>query len=112
MQSIAFSPPGTSTNKYSSSATQSTPDGFADIRRAMAAPAATVNLASEVESVHVSEEDRDSLALQVLREHKLKKELAIQQKELELLKTQEEALERRVQSRDREDRSHLLTEVH
>ena len=98
MQSTGFSPPGTSTNKYSSSATQSTPDGLADIRRAMAAPAATVNQTSYAQSANGSEEDRDAIALQILRENKIAKELAIQRNELEQIKTLEEALERKAAS--------------
>ena len=87
MQSTGFSPPGTSTNKYSSSATQSTPDRLADIRRGMAAPAATVNQTSYAQSAHGSEEDRDAIALQILRENKIAKELAIQRNELEQIKS-------------------------
>ena len=64
----------------------------------MTAPAGTVNQTSEAQSVHGSEEDRDAIALQVLRGNRIAKELAIQQKELELIKSQEEALERKAAS--------------
>ena len=110
MQSTGFSPPGTSANKYSSSATQSTPDGLADIRKAMAAPAVMVNQTSDGQSAHGSEEDRDAIALQILRENKIAKELAIQRNELEQMKIQEEALERKAASAQGSKRSQAPSE--
>ena len=61
----------------------------------MAAPAATVNQTSNAQSANGSEEDRDAIALQILRENKIAKELAIQRNELEQIKIQEEALGRK-----------------
>ena len=98
MQTTGYSPPGTSTNKYSSSATQSTPDGLTDIRRAMAAPAITAKEVIEIHSSCGSEEDRDAIALLVLQENEIAKELAIQRKELEQIKIQKQTLERRAAS--------------
>ena len=92
MYLTGFSPPGASTNKYSSSVTQSTPDGLADIKRAMAAPAAVVYQMSGAQSAHESKEDRDAIALHALRENRIAKELAIQRSELEQIKIQKEAL--------------------
>ena len=76
----------------------------------MAAPAATVKQTSEAQSAHGSEEDRDAIALQLLRENKIAKELAIQRNELEQIKTQEEALERKVASAQGSKRSQAPSE--
>ena len=71
----------------------------------MAAPAATVNQTSYAQSANGSEEDRDAIALQLLRENKIAKELAIQRNELEQIKIQEEALERKAASAQGSKRS-------
>ena len=110
MYLTGFSPPGASTNKYSSSVTQSTLDGLADIKRAMAAPAAVVYQMSGAQSAHESEEDRDAIALHALRENRIAKELAIQRSELEQIKIQKEALESKTASAQGSRRSQAPSE--